>query len=69
MTKKDYVMIASALKCLSPIKYDDDLPGGGYSDAHRTWKDCVTGIADAMAADNGRFDRARFYDACDYKPS
>ena len=57
MTRKDYVLIASALKAnrdkwvVTP-----------------TWLDAVYSVADALKADNARFDRARFLAACGVSP-
>lgn len=54
MTRKDYVMLAEALASARD----------GYSqpNAQHT-RDCEA-IADRLAADNARFDRARFLKAC-----
>jgi hypothetical protein len=67
MTKKDYVKIAAALAQHAP----SGAPAWAKSaDADckramaRVWSLCCTNIADVMAGDNPRFDRARFYAAC-----
>ena len=49
MTKKDFELIASALRRL----------GAGHA-----WKDTCLAMADALANTNPRFDRARFLAAC-----
>jgi len=52
MTRKDYVAIAAAL---ANVRTQATIP---------SWQSCCEKIADAMAADNPRFDRARFLKAC-----
>ena len=57
MTKKDYVRIAAAL-----ARSKDAFRG---SDGMRVqWQEDVSVIADALADDNPKFDRARFLKAC-----
>lgn len=53
MTRKDYILIAAALK-----QAYDHMPD---SCVHNMYVDY---IADALAQDNPRFDRARFLAAC-----
>ncbi len=62
MTRKDYVLIAAALKDALPSAYDSaDINNRvGASDMHAT---CVAMIANRLAQDNPRFDRARFLKA------
>lgn len=58
MTRKDYVIIAAAIAKAREETYNHG------SDA---WYavDVVAGqVADALAADNSRFDKARFVEAC-----
>ncbi len=57
MTRKDYVLIAEALKKARPTPSD-------YNSAHVQFRADVTLIADALANDNPRFDRERFLKAC-----
>jgi len=57
MTRKDYVAIAAAFK--NADKRDD-----GETIAASVMEN----IADAMARDNPRFDRARFLKACGVQP-
>ena len=52
MTRKDYVAIAAALKA---VREQATIP---------SWQSCCECIAATMAADNPRFDRARFLKAC-----
>lgn len=59
MTRRDFTAIAAALA--------DSRPPGDNSKAYwllGQWSADVHGIADVLAADNPRFDRARFYRAC-----
>lgn len=65
MSKKDYEIIAAAL--LGARKRTADIvPWGDYADG---WRLSVLALADALARDNGRFDRGRFYAACGYEPA
>ena len=50
MTKKDYVLLAAAL-----------LKAKSQTDA---WQNTVCAVADALKADNPRFDSPRFFAAC-----
>jgi hypothetical protein len=59
MTKKDYATIARAL---SKFYLDDDRPP--LHTASATMEYVVVRIADALEADNPRFDRTKFYQAC-----
>lgn len=52
MTRKDYVMLEAALKS-ARMQHPTD----AQIVQHRF---CVSRVADALAADNPRFDRARF---------
>lgn len=56
MTKKDYVKIAAVLNETRPEKDTPILLAG--------WRAITGHIADMLAADNPRFDRARFLKAC-----
>lgn len=61
MTKKDYVRIAAALADTLLI----NCPSAEYlAGATAARNSAVARIADALAADNARFDRARFLAAC-----
>ena len=65
MSDKDYMRIAAALK--------RSMPGMGFKDYASltaqlaTWRRTTTEIANVLAADDPRFDRARFYKACEMK--
>jgi polysaccharide pyruvyl transferase WcaK-like protein len=51
MTRKDYVLIAAALKAACPT-------------VNVTYRACVDSIANALGLENARFDRERFLKAC-----
>jgi hypothetical protein len=57
MTRKDYTALAAALANVRPIHGEDARFHAQFNlDAHA--------VADVLAADNARFDRARFLAAC-----
>jgi hypothetical protein len=56
MTRKDYVLLAEALASVRPSVHDTR-----QSDVHM--RDCRA-VAEALARENERFDRARFLKAC-----
>ena len=58
MTRKDYVLIAAAIKAAA-TEYPDERP-----DAEQQQEDVAFSIAEALASDNPRFDRERFLKAC-----
>ena len=60
MSRKHYVALADALR--SERQYIDDTDGA-RSPRLSQWSRDVKAIADVLAADNGRFDRGRFYRA------
>ncbi len=53
MTRKDYVLIAAAIKSAPVV----------YAEGHMAAQTVAESIADALAAENPRFDRARFLKA------
>ena len=57
MTKKDYIVIASAI-------YNLFL---GHTDWNRRLEQVANGIADALERENTRFDREKFIKACTEK--
>ena len=59
MTRKDYVAIAGALRYVLDVHNQ-----AGNNETQSAIHDCVAGIANVMAQDNPRFDRARFLKAC-----
>lgn len=56
ITRKDYVLLASAIERAHTESLGSDMKEGSSLTAER--------IADALQADNPRFDRARFLNAC-----
>lgn len=58
MTRKDYILLAEAIS------------DSGSNLGHDTWdearKEIARFIADALASDNPRFNRARFMAACGF---
>jgi hypothetical protein len=53
MTRKDYEVLAQALKNAAPM-------GCQSEDAHDTWARTVAAVAKALQQDNPRFDVAKF---------
>jgi hypothetical protein len=62
MTRKDYVMIAEVIKTQieMSVKFEEEESQAGAENIARD-------LADALQADNARFDRARFLSACGVK--
>ncbi|MGH7179106.1 MAG: hypothetical protein ACREJC_17140, partial [Tepidisphaeraceae bacterium] len=58
MTRKDYILLAVALRNARP-------PDGETRNARLAWLAAVCGVADACTRDNPRFDSDRFLNACD----
>jgi len=63
MSSKNYQAIARELANCKPLKALDS-----YGDRVLQFYYCVGAVADAMARDNPRFDRNRFYQACGIEP-
>lgn len=66
MTRKDFVRLAAALQGSRPVfsvGTDPDTARARVAQ-HRA---CIKAIANALAGDNGRFDRDRFYRASWYE--
>lgn len=61
MTRKDYVLIATALKSARNIIPGPALDIDSYNHAADS---AAYALANALAADNAAFDRARFLKAC-----
>jgi hypothetical protein len=65
MTRKDYVLIAAALKDARPIpKHELYALDHNERLCADTYRNVARSIADALAKDNPRFDRERFLTAC-----
>jgi hypothetical protein len=58
MTRKDYILIAAALN-EARTQFPTERP-----DAEQQSEDDAYSVADALAKDNPRFNRARFLGAC-----
>lgn len=58
MTKKDYILIAAAIRRARNANPND------HAVARDTLEHVAREIADDLKRDNGRFDRARFLAAC-----
>lgn len=64
MSKKDYILLAQALKNGQP---DSRLIQPEYwQTACTQWKITVKFLSDSLAQDNPRFNRAKFLQACGY---
>jgi hypothetical protein len=59
MTKKDYIVLVRALRNAEPTVASESLEA-----RIAQWQHCVNRIADALAADNSRFNRETFNKAC-----
>ena len=66
MTRKDYIRLADALQGSTPVLSVGTAPDVARARVaqHRA---CIKAIANALAGDNGRFDRGRFYRAAWYE--
>jgi hypothetical protein len=70
MTRKDYILIAAALKGdaahlqANAVYSDYSTMPSWNKGAYDQWNTTVLAVADALARDNARFDRARFLTAC-----
>jgi hypothetical protein len=53
MSRKDYILLANALKSATPPARDGDA-------AMQTWHRAVMQVANSLESDNSRFNRARF---------
>lgn len=61
MTKKDYILIADTLKYCRPCKIAKPK---GYEDRMEAWRGTVEELTKRLQAENTRFDRSRFLEAC-----
>lgn len=64
MTRKDYELIAAAIKEAKPLLP----PVADYAETTRQlgWQTTAHAVAEALARDNPRFDRERFLAACGF---
>jgi hypothetical protein len=56
MNRKDYVLIADALRCAKPTNF--------LSEEMVTWNDVVNNLCINLKFDNSRFDEKKFRKAC-----
>ena len=70
MTRKDYIRLAGALKWTRPSNPVCPFRNAALVLEYQTkiWRDTVVSVADALAEDNSRFDRNRFYQAAGLGP-
>ncbi len=59
MTKKDYVRIADAVWLAKPTEAEHE-----QGTATSGWAKVIGELADALGAENPKFDRAKFISAC-----
>lgn len=67
MTRKDYRLIAGALRAAKPNT--SQVPGPVGSAALDTWEIAVEVICGALEGDNDAFDADKFYEACGHCPA
>ena len=66
MTRKDYVAIAEAIAPTVRHGLSGTIEDRSYAEGHLAAAGSIRGaIADVLAKDNPRFDRQRFYNACE----
>lgn len=67
MTRKHFEILARSLKFAHPSStWTFAHEAEQYNIAVRAWGEAVAAVADACAASNPRFDRPKFYEACQY---
>ena len=66
MTRKDYVLLASALRNARPATYPTLAEGISkpFAPDVMAWLASVYGVSDALMRDNARFEPVRFQVAC-----
>ena len=62
MSKKDYQLIAQALKDSKPVKVNEQY----NNDEIQTWMNCTEKLTNMLAQNNPSFNRAKFLTACGY---
>ena len=70
MTRKDYELLAAALKASAPAGSDERFSyvDGWVQDRALQWHAVVSSVADALAGDNPNFNRRLFKLACGTAP-
>jgi hypothetical protein len=70
MSKKDYILLAQAMKDSKPSKSGLAETQIKYklveSASDKQWNNDVISLSDSLAQDNPRFNRAKFLQACGY---
>ena len=66
MTRKDYELIARAVKLARPAARPADITDADMLSAHDLLDDVVLNLCELLAKDNPRFDVRRFQVACGY---
>lgn len=64
LTHRTFAVIAGILRDAAPLDAGDPLAGVFAHTGREMHSEIVGRFADALAATNPRFDRQRFYDAC-----
>ena len=67
MTRKDYILIAAALKQSKPDKAVTKMTGKEFRARLNTWHDACMEIADSLEGDNLNFDKGKFFQACGFR--
>ena len=62
MTRKDYILLAEALKKAKPDR--QHMTHGALETATNEWELCVGVVGFALATDNPRFDAELFFQNC-----
>lgn len=68
LTRRHFKAIADALSLVRPVP-EHYMHMNSYNAAVVQWRDSVCCLADVCAADNERFDRRKFNEACGYYAS
>jgi hypothetical protein len=63
MTRKDFQLIADALRSVKPADWDDPSEQEA-NDAYVMWQDTVTSISNALATTNTQYNEQLFLAAC-----
>jgi hypothetical protein len=63
MSRKDYILIADALRSVRPASYRAGIKASESPEAIQ-WHDTVYAVAESLSYGNAAFDSDRFWDAC-----
>lgn len=64
MTRKDYVLIAAAMRNAQPPLARPNTSPASYAPDYVAWFACIVNLAHSLSIDNERFDTVRFLAAC-----